>query len=177
MRPPSPDLCNLLPCAKAPKPCVPCDWPTPLRPASSACAPTSGQARTHRVRPVVRPIAPQRRHRRSATVECRAGHLRGSAQPVLSPARVLSWGEADPGGEVSPLREGLHRRCEGGDRRRCHRAYSRDRCQPLCSIIRSRACAVRHQGRRSSRPARLSCPAAVAPARGPLLATCRRRRR
>lgn len=66
-------------------------------------------------------------------------HLRGPAQPVLAAARVLSRREADPGGEVPPLGESLHRWCESGDRRRRYRSHSRDRRQPPCRIVSGHA--------------------------------------
>jgi len=68
-------------------------------------------------------------------------HLRSAAQPVLAAARMLSRREADLGGEVTPLRKGLHRRRKGGDRRRSHCPYSRDRRQPSSRVVGGHALA------------------------------------
>ena len=66
-------------------------------------------------------------------------HLRYPAQPRLAARGVLSRHEADPGREVAPVPEALHRRREGLEGQRGDRSDSRDRHQPRRLFVLARA--------------------------------------
>ena len=65
-------------------------------------------------------------------------HLRYPAQPGLAARAVLARHQPEPGREVAPAAEALHRRREGLDRRRADRADARDRHQPRSLFVAPR---------------------------------------
>ena len=58
-------------------------------------------------------------------------HLGDPAEPLLAGRRVLPRCQPDPGREVAPAAEALHRRRKGMQRHRADRADAGDRHQPL----------------------------------------------